>query len=105
MVGGFFTRAARESTYAKSHFITFAKLNLPKVLYLHFCLYYLALHTYLCLLSYVPTCTLKGFKSSKKDYAERNIGESRGAILPFISAAAPLRDYNTTAPSSRFHVQ
>ena len=51
VVGGFFTRAARESTYAKSHFITFAKLNLPKVLYLHFCLYYLALRTYLCLVS------------------------------------------------------
>ena len=45
VVGGFFTRAARESTYAKSHFITFAKVNLPKVVQLRLSLYFLALST------------------------------------------------------------
>ena len=57
VVGGFFTRAARESTYAKAHFIAFAKLNLPKVPYICFCLFALALRIYLRLLTYSKTGT------------------------------------------------
>ena len=103
VVGGFFTRAARESTYAKAHFITFAQLHLPKVSYLHFYLFYLPLRTYLYIFACSKIDTCIGSKSSKKDYAERNIGESRSVILAFISAAGPLLDYNTMAPSSIFH--
>ena len=57
VVGGFFTRAARESAYAKAHFITFVKLNLPKVPYICFCLFALALRIYLRLLTYSKTGT------------------------------------------------